>query len=172
MGDAPFEQTLDAMLELSEQGKVRHVGLSNFTSEQVERALEHAPVFANQVEYDPFLGQRELVGLAVKHDRMVTAYSPWSVVRCSTMTRWPRSPTRTTRNPLRWRCAGCSRMTVSAIPKSTSPQHIASNVAALDLDVDDDELRRIDGLDRGLRLIDPPFAAWWRTVRRGTPRPP
>jgi 2,5-diketo-D-gluconate reductase B len=63
-------------------------------------------------------------------------------------------------------------MTVSAIPKSTSPQHIASNVAALDLDVDDDELRRIDGLDRGLRLIDPPFTAWWRTVRRGTPRPP
>ena len=161
MGDAPFEQTLDAMLELSEQGKVRHVGLSNFTPEQVERALEHTPVFANQVEYHPFLGQRELVGLAAKHDFMVTAYSPLArgeVFDDDTLAEIAEAhDADAAQVALRWLLA---QDQVSAIPKSTSPEHIASNFAALDLDLDDEELRRIDGLDRGLRLIDPPFAPW------------
>jgi 2,5-diketo-D-gluconate reductase B len=161
VGDAPFEQTLDAMLELSEQGKVRHVGLSNFTPEQVERALEHTPVFANQVEYHPFLGQRELVGLAAKHDFMVTAYSPLArgeVFDDDTLAEIAEAhDADAAQVALRWLLA---QDQVSAIPKSTSPEHIASNFAALDLDLDDEELRRIDGLDRGLRLIDPPFAPW------------
>ncbi|HSK92399.1 MAG TPA: aldo/keto reductase [Euzebyales bacterium] len=161
VGETPFEETLAAMLELSEEGTVRHVGVSNFTAEQLERALETAPVFANQVEYHPFLGQRELVEVAVKHDVLVTAYSPLArgeVFDDPTLGEIARahdaSPAQIA---LAWLIA---QDHVAAIPKATSPEHIASNFAALDLELSDDELRRINGLDRDLRLVDPPFAPW------------
>lgn len=160
-GDIPFERTLDAMAELADEGKVRHVGISNFTPEQVERAVAHAPIFALQVEYHPFLGQHELLDLAGKHDFMLTAYSPLArgdVFDDDTLNEIAQAhDADPAQIALSWLL---SQQNVAAIPKSTSPEHIASNFAALDIELSDEELRRIDGLDRGERLIDPPFATW------------
>ena len=161
VGDTMFEATLDAMLELRDEGKVRNVGVSNFTPEQVERVTVHAPIFANQVEYHPFLGQDELLALARKHDHLLTAYSPLArgeVFDDETLSTiagdHDADPAQVA---LAWLV---SQDHVAAIPKATSPDHISSNFAALEIELTDDELRRIGALDRGERLIDPPFAPW------------
>jgi 2,5-diketo-D-gluconate reductase B len=49
----PLEQTLAAMVALREAGKIRQLGVSNFPTGLLEEALQHAPVFCNQVEYHP-----------------------------------------------------------------------------------------------------------------------
>lgn len=72
----PLEHTLDALLELKEQGKTRHIGVSNFPPSLVRRALNHTSIFCNQVEYHPFLSQAPLLELAREHDFLLTAYSP------------------------------------------------------------------------------------------------
>ena len=72
----PLEQTLAAMVALQEAGKIRRLGVSNFPSALLDEALEHAPVFCDQVEYHPFLGQDPLLELARANDVLVTAYSP------------------------------------------------------------------------------------------------
>lgn len=161
VGDTPFEATLDAMLALRDEGKVRNVGVSNFTPEQIERVTAHAPIFANQVEYHPFLGQDELLALARKHDHLLTAYSPLArgeVFNDETLRAigdaHDADPAQVA---LAWLV---NQDHVAAIPKATSPEHIASNLAALDIELSDEEMQRISALERGERLIDPPFAPW------------
>ena len=74
--EVPLEHTLQAMRELQEEGKIGHAGVSNFPAGMLARALEILPLFADQVEYHPFLAQDALLGLAQQHDVMLTAYSP------------------------------------------------------------------------------------------------
>jgi diketogulonate reductase-like aldo/keto reductase len=161
VGNTRFEATLDAMLALGDEGKVRNVGVSNFTPEQIDRVTAHAPIFANQVEYHPFLGQDDLLALARKHDHLLTAYSPLArgqVFRDDTLVaigeEHGADPAQVA---LAWLL---SQDHVAAIPEATSPKHITSNFRALDVDLGDDEIQRITALERGERLIDPPFAPW------------
>ena len=72
----PLERTLAALTELREAGRIRNLGVSNFPAGLLAQALEHAPVFCDQVEYHPFLGQDRLLELARERDLLVTAYSP------------------------------------------------------------------------------------------------
>ena len=72
----PLERTLAALTELREAGRIRNLGVSNFPAGLLAQALEHAPVFCDQVEYHPFLGQDRLLELARERDVLVTAYSP------------------------------------------------------------------------------------------------
>jgi aryl-alcohol dehydrogenase-like predicted oxidoreductase len=49
--DVPIEETVGAMAELVEQGKVRHIGLSEAAPETIRRAQAVHPVTAVQTEY-------------------------------------------------------------------------------------------------------------------------
>jgi aryl-alcohol dehydrogenase-like predicted oxidoreductase len=48
----PLDETMEAMLRLVEQGKVRHVGVSNFTPSMMEECLRHGPVVSDQPRYN------------------------------------------------------------------------------------------------------------------------
>lgn len=74
--DIPLESTLDAMMELREQGKARQIGVSNFTPALLARATDHAPIFAIQVEYHPFLSQDSVLKIARSRGLLFIAYSP------------------------------------------------------------------------------------------------
>lgn len=52
-----------------------------------------------------------------------------------------------------------SKPNVYPIPKSTSASHLRANLEASDLDLDED-VTRIDGIDRERRLVDPNGAPW------------
>jgi aryl-alcohol dehydrogenase-like predicted oxidoreductase len=57
--EPPVEETLEAMVKLQEQGKIRYIGVSNFTVDQMKRALKVAPVISNQINYNMFLRTAE-----------------------------------------------------------------------------------------------------------------
>ncbi|HEY6333859.1 MAG TPA: aldo/keto reductase [Blastocatellia bacterium] len=46
--DVDFHEALDAMIELKREGKIRHLGLSNVSADQLSQALEKTPVVAVQ----------------------------------------------------------------------------------------------------------------------------
>src|SRR5207344_2573466 len=54
----PIEETVGVMSELVEAGKVRYLGLSNVTADQVKRAHAVSPIAAVQYEYS--LWRREV----------------------------------------------------------------------------------------------------------------
>jgi len=160
--DTPTAETLAAMREVQEEGRVRHIGVSNFPPSQLLAAIEEATIFCNQVEHHPFLGQQRLRELAVEHDLLLTAYSPLAqgdVMSDSTLDEIAEAHDATAAQvTLSWLI---EQDHVCAIPKATSAERIDSNLAALELDLSDEELRRIDGLERGERLIAPSFAPDW-----------
>jgi len=53
--NVPVEETLDAIEKFQSQGKIRYIGVSNFTVEQLEGAMNHAPIVSNQINYNLFL---------------------------------------------------------------------------------------------------------------------
>ncbi|MFQ6132879.1 MAG: aldo/keto reductase [Armatimonadota bacterium] len=50
--DTPFEETMGALVELYESGKIRAVGVSNFSVEQMTECLKHGPLHSLQPPYN------------------------------------------------------------------------------------------------------------------------
>ena len=156
------EEPLEALAELQERGRARHIGVSNFTPHLLDEALRVAPLFAVQVEYHPFLSQDTLLAKARQHDMALTAYSPIArgeVVDDPTLREigeaHGKNPAQVT---LRWLL---QQDHVAAIPKSSDPAHRRSNFELWDFALSDEEMERIADLARGERLIDPSFAPDW-----------
>jgi len=48
----PLEETMEALVQLLEQGKIRAIGVSNFTEQMIEECLRHGPVASDQPLYN------------------------------------------------------------------------------------------------------------------------
>ena len=48
----PIEETMAGLLKLREQGKIRYIGVSNFSAEQTLEAMKHGPVHSSQPRYN------------------------------------------------------------------------------------------------------------------------
>ncbi|MFC4988493.1 aldo/keto reductase [Saliphagus infecundisoli] len=164
------EETLSAFDELRDRGAIRHVGVSNFESDQLDRARDalDAPIVANQVECHPFLPQEELRAYAREHDHWLVAYCPLaqgavfedaesgdSVVAEIAETH-DVSPAQVA---LAWLIG---KENVAAIPKASSESHMRDNLSSQRLELTDEEAARIDAIEREHRVIDPDFGPWNR----------
>jgi aryl-alcohol dehydrogenase-like predicted oxidoreductase len=74
----PIEETMEALAELVEEGKIRAIGVSNFSLRQLEAALQVATVHALQPPYSLIwrMAERELIPFCRTHGIGVLAYSP------------------------------------------------------------------------------------------------
>jgi 2,5-diketo-D-gluconate reductase B len=160
--DVPLEETLGALIQLRDEGLIRHFGVSNFPARMLREALEVAPIFADQVEFHPFLGQDELVGLAAEKDFMVTAYSPLArgkVPGDETLgvigERYGKAAGQVA---LRWLL---DKPNVATIPKASSHERRLENFEVFDFELTDDDRAAIDGLPKDGRILDPGFAPDW-----------
>ena len=161
--DVPLAETLGALDRVRQAGKTRLVGVSNFPSEMLRRALEIDPQLAtNQVEYHPFLGQDRLLDAVRQREMALTAYSPLAqgdVLRDDTIRgiadAHDAGPAQIA---LAW-LLGQDR--VVAIPKASSAAHRASNLAAAEITLTKEERAQLDALPKNRRLVDPDFAPDW-----------
>ena len=76
--DEDIEEGWEAMAELKEEGKVRHIGVSNFDVEQMERIRDIAPVETLQPPYNMLKRgiEDEILPYCQENDIGVIAYSP------------------------------------------------------------------------------------------------
>jgi 2,5-diketo-D-gluconate reductase B len=158
----PLEQTLAAMVALRDAGKIRQLGVSNFPTALLEEALQHAPVFCDQVEYHPFLGQGPVLELARANDVLVTAYSPLAHGRVA------EDATLAEIGELHGKSAGqvalrwlLEQPGVSPIPKASSHERRVENFEVFDFELTDAERNRIAGLHKDDRQIDPDDGPDW-----------
>ncbi|PYH78409.1 aldo/keto reductase family protein [Aspergillus uvarum CBS 121591] len=78
LANVPIGDTWKAMEKLVQSGKVRSIGVSNFTQEHLEELLQTAeiPPAANQIEAHPYLLQPELIQYLKDKNILPIAYSP------------------------------------------------------------------------------------------------
>jgi 2,5-diketo-D-gluconate reductase B len=158
----PLAVTLEAMTALRDEGRTREIGVSNFTSQQFRKALDLAPVLANQVEYHPFLDQSAVLEVCRERDAQLTAYRPLykgealeNPVIGEIADAHGATPAQVT---LAW-LVGQDR--VSAVPKASSPERRRENLAALDVELTAEERARIDALPKDRRAVETQWSPEW-----------
>jgi 2,5-diketo-D-gluconate reductase B len=160
----PLSDTLGAMAELKKEGKIRHLGVSNFTADWLNRAIEavNEPIFCNQIEFHPFLTQDPTSELCRENGIGVTAYSPLARGQAVTDDRLKAIGRKYNKSAaqiaLRWIVQQPGTI---AIPKGTSKEHIRSNFDIFDFELHPDDVAQIDAFEKNRRLIDPDFAPRW-----------
>ena len=153
------------------EGRVRAIGVCNFTAAHLEQLLAQTEIVpaVNQVELHPFLTQ---TGLQENNRRLGIVTQAWSPIG-GVYGRNPDAAPDSARSPmdhpvvtgiaahhdktpaqvlLRWHL----QQGRSAIPKSVHAERIAENFDVFDFSLDDDELKAIDGLDTGRRAGSDP----------------
>ena len=74
----PIEDTMARLLKLREQGKIRHIGVSNFSGEQHRAAASHGPVSSSQPRYSMLFreAEQEVLPACLELGIGVIAHSP------------------------------------------------------------------------------------------------
>lgn len=160
-----LKETLGALNEVREQGLVRNIGISNFTTHLIDEAVSQtgAPLVTNQVEYHPFISQKPVLDKLAEHDIALTAYCPLAQGRVFSEPTLERIGKAHGKNggqvTLRWLV---QHGNVIAIPRSTKPEHVASNFEIFDFELTEEEMREITALHAADgRIINPSFAPDW-----------
>jgi diketogulonate reductase-like aldo/keto reductase len=156
------ERTLPALASARERGLTRHVGLSNFTPALLDEAREilTSPIAAHQVEMHPLLPQADLRADAADAGHRLVAYCPIARNEIAGVPEIAAIADERGVSPAVVSLAWVLAKGAIPIPKSATPAHVRANLAARDLALTDEEVARIDGIDRRERLIDPDDAAW------------
>jgi 2,5-diketo-D-gluconate reductase B len=160
--DVPIADTIGELARLQDEGKTARFGVSNFPARLLEEALEHGPVFADQVEFHPYLGQPQLLRLAREHDLLLEAYSPFAHGRLLD------DPVLAEIGEAHGKSAGqvalrwlLDQPQVVALPKASSHERRAENLAVFDFELSEEQRSAIAHLERGLRTANPSFAPAW-----------
>jgi diketogulonate reductase-like aldo/keto reductase len=164
-GEHPLEETFDAMAELVEEGKVRHVGVSNFDVadlEEAESLLGKGVLAANQVLYhlEDRGAEDEVIPWCRAHKVTVVAYSPFGAGSFLRDARARAAAERAAADAgLTVRQAALAFLVrdpaVVAIPKAESVAHVRENAGG-DADLPKDVVDRLDEAFRvrpGLRSL-------------------
>lgn len=155
----PIEDTYAAMQELKDNGQAVSIGVSNFTIRHLEEALSVGFTPAvNQVEFHPSLYPKELYEFCREHDIQLVAYSPLAQGEDAENQSIQSIAKKHNKTPAQIIIAWILHKQIVAIPRSSNPKHIEENMAAIDIELDEDDMDVLDGLDKGNRLIEPPFA--------------
>ena len=155
----PIEETMRAMEALADSGQIRFIGVSNFSTEELDEAraaMNHHPIVSNQVLYN--LRRREiertLLPYCQRHAVTIIAYTPLDSGRLAGgaglfSSRGPKALQEIARRngktaaqvALNW-CV--SHDGVITIPKSDSVSRTAENCGASDWRLSDDDMARLD----------------------------
>lgn len=157
------EETTAALDHLVETGVVERIGLSNFTPKLARQAINQldTPVFAHQVECHPLLQQDELRELAIEDGHWLVGFSPYikGLVREIEELKTIADKHETTpfRVSLAWLL---SKSNVAILSHSTTPAHIRTNRRWPSLELDDEDIALIDGIEREFRAWDGRIDPW------------
>jgi diketogulonate reductase-like aldo/keto reductase len=144
------EEYMPALAEAKRKGQARHIGVANFNTALLERAvaLSSEPLVALQAEYHPYLDQTKLLSAVRKHGLVFIAYCPLGRGRLLSdpvLADIAKARGRSVAQiALRW----LVQQNVAVIPRSSNPQRIAENAKIFDFELSADEMKRIAALQR------------------------
>jgi len=148
-----YVDTYKAFEQLRSEGRVRSIGVSNFTEAHLQRLLEETSVVPvlNQVELHPNFTQKELRAFHAEHNIVTEAWSPLAQGDLLNNAKLGAIAQAHGKTPaqvvLRWHM----QLGNVAIPKSVTPERIAANIDVFDFELTGDEMVTIDTLGNGER---------------------
>lgn len=151
----PMSEVFKAMELLVKKGKIKKAGVSNFTIHHLENLLNdgHKPA-ANQVEFHPYLYQKELWEYCKSEGIQLIAYRPLgkgAVLKDPVLKKIGSAHGKTSGQVvLRW----FFQKEIPAIPKASSEKHLIENFNIMDFELSSHEMHEIDKLNQNKRFCD------------------
>jgi pyridoxine 4-dehydrogenase len=146
----PLEDSLGALVELHEEGKIAHIGLSNVSPEQLERARELTPIVSVQNRYN--LTDRSSEDVREECEREGLGFVPWFPLSTGKLAsedgELAQIAERRQATPAQIALAWLLQRSpvMLPIPGTASVKHLEENVAAAEIELDDGELRELEEL--------------------------
>jgi pyridoxine 4-dehydrogenase len=143
----PVADSIGALAELKAEGKIRHIGVSNFSEAQLRQAEQITPVVSVQNRYNASdRTSEQMVDLCEQEE---LAFLPWAPIQetdgnVPVRAAASRHGVSAHQVVLAWLLARSPQML--PIPGSGSPEHVDANVAAASLELTPDEVEAISNV--------------------------
>ncbi|HYY50190.1 MAG TPA: aldo/keto reductase [Nitrososphaeraceae archaeon] len=145
-----------AMVHLLKEGKARAIGVSNYTIDDLKEILQDSDVVpaVNQVEFHPFLYQKDLLSFCKKNGIQLEAYSP--------LTRGKRLNHPSIKNiakkyqnktPAQILIRWSLQHNLVVIPKSIHEDRILENSQVFDFELTAEDMKILDSLNENLQTV-------------------
>ncbi|XP_068164691.1 aldo-keto reductase MSMEG_2408/MSMEI_2347-like [Antennarius striatus] len=151
-------QSWAALEELHAQGRFKAIGVSNYTPAHLKQLMQHCkvPPALLQVEFHPWLCQKELRSVCEEYDVCFQAFSSLGKGALFTQPILTEVASRNRCTPaqvlLRW----AVQQRVPVIPKSANPDRIKENAQIFDFALSAADMKMLTALDCGWRCaMDP-----------------
>ncbi len=148
-------ETWRALMELQRRGACRAIGVCNYTVRHLRELLASSEVIpdVNQVEFSPFLYQKELLRFCSGRQIQLEAYSPLTrgyKLRHPTVLDVARSYSKSPAQVMiRWSL----QRGLVVIPKSVRPERIKENCEDFDFEISGADMTRLDSLNEDLHTV-------------------
>src|SRR6266446_2694793 len=140
----PYAESVGALVELKDQGKIRHIGVSNVSEAQLREAQRLTPVVSVQNRYNA--GDRSSESMVDLCEQEGLVFLPWAPIQDADRITPIRTAARRRQvSPrqiaLAWLLA--RSVQILPIPGSGSPKHVAENIAAASVELTSEETTAI-----------------------------
>jgi len=152
-------ETWRTMEKFLKEGKVKSIGVSNFTIDKLKELMDKTEIVpaVNQVEFSPFLYQKELLKFCNENGIVLEAYSP--------LTRGKRLDDNSLKEIaskyeksvpqllIRW----CLQKNIVVLPKSKTEERVNENAEVYDFSISDGDMEILDNLNEDYHTCWNPY---------------
>jgi diketogulonate reductase-like aldo/keto reductase len=157
-------EVMDALNAVRDAGLTKNIGVSNFTSSQLDEAtkLSKAPVFCDQVEIHPYLDQKTVLAACKRLDIAPVAYCPiarGAILNDPVIAEVAKAHGKSiSQVTLRW----LLQQGIVIIPRTSKVERAKENFEVFDFTLTPDEMKRLSGLAKpNGRIVSPAWAPVW-----------
>ncbi len=154
----PVAEFMQALLEAKQAGLTRQIGVSNFTIDLMQQAIDAVGaenIATNQIELSPYLQNRKVVQWAKQHDIHITSYMTLAYGKALSDEVIGRIADKHKATSAQVILAWALNLGYAVIPSSTKRENLQSNLQAQTLKLDDEDMAAIAALDCNDRLVSP-----------------
>ena len=154
----------ETLMKLKEEGRTRAIGVANFNVALLKTVVEEikAPIACNQIEYHVMLDQTKVRRYLAAKSIPLVAYCPLAQGRAASdetlIAIGRKHGASAAQVALKWLL---DQDGVAAIPKASRRESQEANLNALNVGLDDEDMKAIAGLRKNMRCVNPGFAPAW-----------
>ncbi len=154
----------ETLMKLKEEGRTRAIGVANFNVALLKTVVEEikAPIACNQIEYHVMLDQTKVRSYLAAKSIPLVAYCPLAQGRAASdetlIAIGRKHGASAAQVALKWLL---DQDGVAAIPKASRRESQQANLDAINVGLDDEDMKAIAGLPKDKRCVNPGFAPAW-----------
>lgn len=147
-------ETWRALMNLYDEKKTRSIGVSNYTIHHLEELIHNFPLkpMVNQVEFSPYLYQKELFKYCLKRSIIIEAYTPLVRGRKFDDPKLIELAKKYSKTPAQILIRWAIQVGTVVLPKSIHPERIKENSEVFDFEINEDDMDYLETFNENFRV--------------------